>query len=237
MKKIYLVRHGQSTANAGGEAQPNAEIELTALGHQQAYEAAQWLEQTLGQDIKSVNVSSYIRTQQTAQPLVDRLNSKHKLNIKPQLIEGLQEFDLLGFKRLKGASFEQRMALTDAYWQSSDPAVPYAEDAESFRDFYQRIPKVLRQFEQFEPGNHVVYTHGYWISMLIWYLLGLPADDSQQVVKFRQFELSIRAKNGEVFCLTLPEQSLLADYAPSITKVRTCSDQNSDLSANRSRSR
>lgn len=29
MKKIYLVRHGQSTANAGGEVQPNAKIELT----------------------------------------------------------------------------------------------------------------------------------------------------------------------------------------------------------------
>ena len=123
------------------------------------------------------------------------------------------------------------MALTDAYWQSADPAIANAEDAESFQQFYQRIPQVLKQFSTFEPGNHVVYTHGYWISMLIWYLLGLPADETQHVTKFRQFELSIRAQNGEVFCLTLPNDELKAQYAPTITKVRHCTDQNSDLSA------
>ncbi len=225
MKKIYLVRHGQSTANAGGVAQRNADIELTELGRRQAYDVAEWVLQTLGQDLKSVSVSRYIRTQQTAQPLLD------KLNIQPKIIEGLQEFDLLGFSRLKDASFEQRMAMTDAYWQGSPPNIPHASDAESFQDFYQRIPKVLAQFKQFEPGNHVVYTHGYWISMLIWYLLGLPADQPEHVAKFRQFELSIRAQNGEVFCLTLPEAALKNKYAPSIIKVRTCVGQNSDLSA------
>lgn len=225
MKKIYLVRHGQSTANAGGEVQPNAKIELTQLGHKQAEEAADWLLQTLGEEINSICVSSYIRTQQTAQPLLNRLKQI------PRVIEGLQEFDLIGFSRLKGTTFEQRMALTDDYWQSANPAVPNAEDAESFQQFYQRIPQVLEQFADFEPGNHVVYTHGYWISMLIWYLLGLPADETQDVAKFRQFELSIRAQNGEVFCLTLPNSELKGQYAPTITKVRHCANQNSDLSA------
>ena len=225
MKKIYLVRHGQSTANAGGEIQPNAKIELTELGHKQAEEAAEWLLQTLGEDINSICVSSYIRTQQTAQPLLNKLNQT------PKVIDGLQEFDLIGFSRLKGTTFTQRMALTEAYWQSADPAIANAEDAESFQQFYQRIPQVLKQFATFEPGNHVVYTHGYWISMLIWYLLGLPADETQHVTKFRQFELSIRAQNGEVFCLTLPSDELKGQYAPTITKVRHCTDQNSDLSA------
>lgn len=225
MKKIYLVRHGQSTVNAGGEAQPNAEIELTELGHHQAQEVAEWLMQTLGGDIKTVSVSSYIRTQQSAQPLLA------SLNLKPKVIPGLQEFDLLGFSSLQGTTFAERMALTDGYWQASDPAVSYAEDAESFLQFYQRIPQVLKQFETFESGNHVAYTHGYWISMLIWYLLGMPAKQPQHVTKFRQFELAIRAQNGEVFCLTLPETENLGKYAPTLTKVRTLADQNSDLSA------
>lgn len=225
MKKIYLVRHGKSTANAGGEILPNADIELTTLGHQQAKEVAQWVVQTLGDDIRSVGVSSYIRTLQTAQPLLDQLD------ITPTVIEGLQEFDLIGFSGLKGLTFEQRMAITNAYWKEADPAIPNAEDAESFQQFYQRIPKVLAQFATFESGNHVVFTHGYWISMLIWYLLGLPADQAQGVVKFRQFELCIRAQNGEVFCLTLPPDELSACYAPTITKVRICAAQNSDLSA------
>ena len=225
MKKIYLVRHGQSTANAGGEAQPNAEIELTDLGRQQAQGVAEWVEQTLGNDIKSVCISNYLRTLQTAQPLLA------KLNIKPKVIEGLQEFDLIGFSKLQGTSFKERMALTEAYWQGADPAVPNADDAESFLQFYQRIPQVLQQFQSFEAGNHVAYTHGYWISMLIWYLLGLPAKQPEDVTKFRQFELSIRAQNGEVFCLTLPETKNTDNYAPTITKVRICANQHSDLSA------
>ena len=36
MHTIHFVRHGQSYANAGGVTQPNAEIELTELGHGQA---------------------------------------------------------------------------------------------------------------------------------------------------------------------------------------------------------
>ncbi len=79
----------------------------------------------------------------SAQPLLD------KLNIQPKIIEGLQEFDLLGFSCLKGASFEQRMAMTDAYWQGSPPNIPHAPDAESFQDS-SVLPTTKKIYEDLE---------------------------------------------------------------------------------------
>lgn len=225
MRKIYLIRHGQSTANAGGEAQPNSQIPLTQLGHKQAHSVAQWVQHTLGDHIESISVSSFLRTQQTAQPLLERVA------MSAQIIEGLQEFNYLSFSCIEGRDFATRLALMDEYWASAHPEYSQGADAESFAQFYQRVAKVLSDFEQFEDGNHVVYTHGFWISMLIWQLLGQSAQSDRDVVKFRQFEQSIRAQNGEVFCLTLPAKHSGQSYPPSITKVRSCPNQNSDLSA------
>ncbi|PNK61317.1 histidine phosphatase family protein [Psychrobacter sp. FDAARGOS_221] len=225
MRKIYLVRHGQSTANAGGDAQPNAQIELTELGHQQAQEVAQWLSDTLGDNVASINVSSFVRTQQTAQPYLDQMQRQ------AQVIDGLEEFTCQSFAKINGLPFQTRLAMVDEYWASAQPDEAHGADAESFLNFYQRVQQVLVYFQTLPKGNHVVYTHGYWISMVIWQLLGLSADTQQEVAKFRQFEKSIRAKNGEVFCLTLPESGFADSYPPSITKARYCLDQFSDLSA------
>ena len=72
MKNIHLVRHAQSHANAGGHAMPNADIPITALGQEQAKQVADWLLETLGDDIASISVSEYLCTQQTAQYLLEK---------------------------------------------------------------------------------------------------------------------------------------------------------------------
>lgn len=225
MKKLYLVRHGQSTTNAGGEMKANAEIELTQLGHEQARGVAGWIQDTLGEDIISIRVSSYIRTQQTAQPLLDLMG------VEPTCVDGLQEFNFLSLAKTKNVSFARRLEMVDEYWATQNPEEPHGEDAESFHHFYNRVARVLEQFKTLPEGNHVVFTHGFWISMVAWQLLGQPLGSAELMRKFRQFEKSIRAQNGEVLCLTLPSADLAADYLPSITKARSLTNQNSDLSA------
>ncbi len=213
MKKIYIVRHGQSHTNAGGKAMPNADIPLTELGQQQAVAVADWLLQTTDKHIDSIGVSKYLRTQQTAQPLVE------KTALTPTIIEGLQEFNYLCFETIKGKTVKERMQIAERYWLEQTPNFIDGGDdteAESFAMFVQRTQKVLTHLQTLEDGTHVLYTHGLWISMLIWIILAQPTDSNQAMQNFRQFELSIRAKNCEVFLLSLQE-----GFLPAISKVRT----------------
>lgn len=225
MKKIYLVRHGQSITNAGGALQPNPQIQITELGKRQAEEVADWIIQTLGSNVDSINISKFIRTKQTAQPLID------KTGVQPNVIDGLEEFDYLSFAALDGVAFAKRLEEADAFWAHKAPDDLHGADAESYQSFYNRVATVLAHFKSLPAGNHVVYTHGLWISMLVWQILGQPHESNLDMRKFRQFELSIRAKNCEVFCLTLAGNDLLECLPPAITKVRTCDGDNSDLSA------
>ncbi len=213
MKKIYIVRHGQSHTNAGGKAMPNAEIPLTELGQQQAVEVADWLLQETNKDIRSIGISKYLRTQQTAQPLID------KTALNPIIIEGMQEFNYLRFEKIRNKTVKERLQIAERYWLEQSPDFIDGGDnteAESFEMFVQRTQKVLTHLQTLEDGTHVLYSHGLWISMLIWIILTQPTDSNQAMQNFRQFELSIRAKNCEVFLLTLQENCL-----PAITKVRS----------------
>ena len=201
MKKIYLVRHGQSHSNAGGEAMINADIPLTELGRQQAEQVAYWLYETLGDNIDSIMVSKFLRTQQTAQPLVEKLADKSGLT--PTVVEGLQEFDYLSFAKIDGTTLDERRQMAEDYWLTHRPDDMHGGDGESYHSFCQRVEQILAYFRQLPAGNHVAFTHGLWISMLIWQILGQTKDADRTMQKFVQFELPIRAKNCEVFCLTI----------------------------------
>lgn len=65
---IYFVRHGQSTANAGGMTMEHAQIPLSDLGYVQAAMLAQLL------DVDPVLVLSltYLRARETAKPFCDK---------------------------------------------------------------------------------------------------------------------------------------------------------------------
>lgn len=218
MKKLYIVRHGQSLSNVGGVAMPNAEIPLTELGQTQSKEVADWIIQKTNGHIDSIMVSEYIRTQLTAEPLISMTN------IKPSCIQGLQEFNYLKFDTIKNISITKRLSIANQYWQERTPDYidgGNSNHAESFHNFEQRVSKVLAEWADLADGTHVVYTHGLWISMLIWKILGQPVDSNESMQKFRQFELSIRARNCEVFLLTLQE-----NQSPAITKIRTRTDNN-----------
>ncbi len=222
MKKIYLVRHGQTVSNTGEKHLPNLEGYLTDLGKTQAQSGADWLIDTLP-SIDGIYVSKFIRTQQTAEPLLE------KTGMEPVVIDNLHEFDYLCLDTMQALPKHKRNAEADGFWQQYEPNTTHGEQTESFNQFSERVRQVLdEEFSKLPTGNHVIYTHGLWISMLIWQLLGQPLGTQLALRKFRQFELSIRAKNSEVFCLTLPDVMSGAKsnetYPPSITKARTCHD-------------
>lgn len=70
---IYFVRHGQSTANAGGVTMAHAEIPLSELGRRQAALVATLL------DVEPVLLlsSTYLRAMETARPFSEKLRGRN----------------------------------------------------------------------------------------------------------------------------------------------------------------
>ena len=89
---IYLVRHGETNENKAKIVQP-ANVTLSDLGKAQAGKLAERLAQT---DISKILCSDLLRTQQTAEPI------SQKLNLSPSLEPLLRERN---FGDLRGRSY------------------------------------------------------------------------------------------------------------------------------------
>lgn len=212
MKKIYLIRHAQSESNAGQVVRPNADINITELGKEQALELADWLQAHINEPIDDIFVSQFVRTQQTAEPFLGKYARTHTL------MDELHEFDYLDFDNIKDLAFADIKNMSDDFWTKT-PDHQDSERTDSFANFVKRVQNVRAMFDRLPDGTYVVFTHGMWIGMLIWQLLLGDSPRVMNMRRFREFELTIRPKNCEVF--------LLSDNQ-TIAKVRSRNDGNDD---------
>lgn len=154
---IYLIRHAQSVGNIDGQTDSHASIELTELGHRQAEKLAQVLPQA-----NKIMISPYLRTLQTAQPLLNR--DGLEAEILP-----IQEFSYLSDLKCKGTTLSQRKLWADAYWQGLDVDYLDAEDAETFRNFYQRVQALRHLLKtiqaDYQTENLMIFSHGQFLQL------------------------------------------------------------------------
>ena len=191
-KNIYLVRHGQSLANAGGVTMEHAAIPLTELGHRQA----QALAALLPPEPAGVRVSPFLRAQETACPYCERTGHA------PVTLALLHEFDTFDPDLLHGMTGEERGPVADAYWQQADPDQRMGARAETFREFGQRVQGFHDTYLDTLPDNAMLFGHGMWMGLLIWKLFGFSADDSRGMRAFRRFQLGLPTPNGAVYRLS-----------------------------------
>ena len=97
-KEIYLIRHGESAANAGERIDNPSEIILSEKGQKQALAVARWF--SVIPDI--IIWSSYIRTLQTALPTMRRFQTSKLLQ------RGLHEFTYLDTRKYAGTTVLER---------------------------------------------------------------------------------------------------------------------------------
>ena len=194
MKKIYLIRHAQSESNAGQAVRPNHQINITDVGKTQAQELADWLSANVTEPVTEIFVSQYLRTQQTAQPYLQRTKRT------AIVIDELHEFNFLDFDTIKDLSFDDIRVIADDFWQRHS-AHRASEVTDSFEHFVARVQKVRAYFDALPDGTYLVFTHGMWIGMLIWQLLLGDSPRLYSMKKFREFELAMRPKNCEVLLL------------------------------------
>lgn len=154
---IYLIRHAESMGNINGRTASHASIELTDLGHEQARKLVTQLPCA-----DHVYISAFKRTQQTAQPLLDRDQLVAK-------IYAIQEFSYLSDLRCQNTTLEERKPWVDRYWSRLDVNYLDGTDAESFHTFYQRVlsfrQHLLAIRSDFIDRNLMVFSHGQFLKL------------------------------------------------------------------------
>lgn len=215
MKHIYLIRHAQSESNAGVAIRPNSQINITNYGKTQAEQLANWLLSNIDKPVNGVFISPYIRTAQTAEPYLTQTKQQ------ATVIDDLYEFNYFDFEHIKELTFTQLVTKADNYWQTEDIDFQDSENTDSYRQFIQRVRNVRQLFQQLPDGCYVIFTHGMWIGMLLWQLLHNDSKRIENMHKFRDFELSIRPKNCEVFLLKIND-------IETVRKIRSRQDSASD---------
>ena len=189
MKTLYLIRHAQSEANAGGISKPERDISLSPLGREQAQALVARLPRSA-----HIYTSELRRTHETAAPYC------RTHGITPQTLQLLNEFSCLAFDLIRGMDGTARRPLADAYWQRADPLECTGAGADSFAAFNRRISAFLDHYPQLEDGS-LLFGHGIWIGLLAWRLLGFRAETSADMSTFRRFQSGLPMPNTAVWIL------------------------------------
>jgi broad specificity phosphatase PhoE len=203
MLTVWLIRHGESEANAGLPTLSPTVTPLTAKGQWQAQQVA--LSLTRSPDL--IVTSPYWRTQQTAQPTRKRF---------PEVLHQewqVQEFTYLAPKRYQNTTIEQRRPMSDAYWLENDPFYVDGEGAESFADLLERVRVTQQQLHQldaeFATEFAVVFSHGRFIRALLWAILTQSTEASpRRMRQFNAFIGSFSVPNGSILKLQVESNEI-----------------------------
>lgn len=157
---IFLIRHAESEANINEKTRSHASIALSENGHKQAQALCSKLPK-----IDRVIVSQYLRTHQTATPLLE------KYNLNFEVDEHLHEFSYLSERKCANTNMDDRKAWVNAYWEKMDYQHKDADDAESFEDLYMRVQalheKLKISADNYVQKNLAVFSHGQFLQLLM----------------------------------------------------------------------
>ncbi|MDC4563348.1 histidine phosphatase family protein [Acinetobacter baumannii] len=157
---IFLIRHAESEANINGKTLLHASIALSENGHKQAQALCLKLP-----EIDHVIVSQYLRTHQTAAPLLE------KYDLSFEVDEHLHEFSYLSERKCANTNMDDRKAWIKAYWEKMDYQYKDADDAESFEDLYMRVQafheKLKALSDNYVQKNLAMFSHGQFLQLLM----------------------------------------------------------------------
>ena len=189
MKEIRLIRHAESLANVGGTTSTPRDIPLSENGHAQA----KLLADSITDRPERIALSPYIRTAETARPLIARFPDT------PIETLAVQEFTYLAISRCRETTHEQRRPMVEEYWKRSDPFYCDGDQAESLADLVYRARDLLRRIQGMEGELIFVFTHEQFIKTVIWEVLQLgPNIDAAFMAGFYKFSTSFTIPNTAV---------------------------------------
>lgn len=166
-KKVFIIRHGQSTANAdiGVHATvPDWRVPITELGERQSQAAGLDISNAIGKKSLGVYTSPFLRTRQTWENMLINIPKNNVSFVKedPRLRE--QEWGHLRCAEEYDPIETERNAYGPFFYR-----IP---DGESGADVYDRCTGFLntmyRDFEKDDfPENVLIVTHGFTMRVLL----------------------------------------------------------------------
>ena len=167
-RRLVLLRHGRTAWNATGRAQGHTDVELDAVGHEQARTAAGKVA-ALGP--AALWSSDLARARRTA----DYVAAACGLEVKCD--QRLREFDVGERSGLTPEEFARRFPGAHERWCAGDLA-PWVPGAEEPTEVARRMGPVLHEcLESLGPAETgVVVTHGAALKVGLVALLGWPLD-------------------------------------------------------------
>jgi broad specificity phosphatase PhoE len=186
--RVRLVRHGESTSNAGARTSDPASFSLTARGREQAHRIAGTQERRPA----LIVVSPYARARETAEPLRARYPDV-RVEVWP-----VQEFTYLEPSSCAGTTAAERRPRVERYWSEAGPEDRDGPGAESFGDLLRRVAEARARLEALALGGEaVVFTHAQFLQALR-IAVHFPELDASRVMRgFREFERAHPIGNGE----------------------------------------
>lgn len=159
--ELWLIRHGESTANAGARGETPSGTPLTDTGKMQAKRVAAYLGDFPRPD--RVIVSPFLRTQETAAPFLE------SLEISAAEEWAVQEWIFLNPAKYAGTTNLERQADVQAYRERADPNFHDGGTAETFSTFMTRVGFCF-ELARVWGGVSTVFTHGRFIQGALWWL-------------------------------------------------------------------
>lgn len=186
MKRVRLIRHGESAANAGQASRDHESIPLTPRGLQQAITVARSFTET--PDL--IVVSPFSRAQSTAQETVAVFPTA-AFEIWP-----IQEFTYLEPARCVDTTVTQRREWVEAYWMRAAPEYSDGEGAESFLHFVARAQAFLERLAEHPATRVAVFSHGQFLNAVAWLLQRRPELlDGHTMTDWRKYEIENHIPN------------------------------------------
>gem|GEM_PF-627568 len=147
--KVWLIRHGESTANAGAKTSNHKTIPLSLKGQEQA----QKISLSFQESPTLIITSLFQRAQHTAEPTIRRFPS-----VKCEVWD-VQEFTYLAPDTCINTTAAERKARVNEYWERLDPDYVDGDGAESFNTLLSRVRTVIDRLSRFKDGLVVIFTH------------------------------------------------------------------------------
>jgi broad specificity phosphatase PhoE len=197
MKEIWFIRHGESIGNAGHPTPGVVENPLSERGHIQAEAIAD----RISCKPQLIVVSPYLRTRQTAHPTIQRYPDV------PVETWQVQEYTILAAARYVGTTEAERMPWGEAIRERNDPDHFDGEGADSFRGLLARLATLKTQCETLPHAYTLIFSHGRFIRMLLWYLLqGAPQATPERMREAFAYIQGTRLENGVIVRALIDEQ-------------------------------
>ncbi|HBB32040.1 MAG TPA: histidine phosphatase family protein [Cyanobacteria bacterium UBA8803] len=195
---IWIIRHAQSRSNAGLATIGPHDNGLSELGYQQS----QCIPTAVKQSPDLIVTSPYLRTQLTAQPLIEQFPNT------PIEVWQIQEFTYLTLPLDQPTTLLMRRPLTKAYWERCDPNYIDGPNAESFGQLMARVRTALNQLQQ-QSGFAIVFTHGFFIKAMLWQILAAPTViDAVAMRRMQEFSRGFRVPNASILKLEFEPEGI-----------------------------